>query len=264
MLTMCLCRYSILQRNIPNNFKARSSSLDLGLGQLSASVAPSANGDPDIFDWSAMDDITGDDWSTGFLGVLEGDAPSSIFGEEHTILPEQLDDLKNTSQHGFATGMLPTWTSHVAPLNMACTRSALQPLGYPSALCANTVLNQGSKLSSPFLDQYAALDCDESNSVHLREVSSSTEQKDPLTKDKLQTIRSNETNDDGHNEDSDSSGSTSGRTQVSTGKHRDKNKRRQGVTMELRHLEPDQVNEVLACILASESNVEVKISSSTI
>jgi hypothetical protein len=181
------------------------------------------------------------DWSTDFPGLLEVVHNPMLFPNEQVSQPKQMDQFGPLGDTNFATSMFSPWLGNRTPLDMAAIQSAPPMTAYTPALSAGSVSSHGSGINTPLLNRCAAL-------------STRSPKTDEVEEDDEGSESGEDT--DTPNQPTDRTGSR----KSSVASHRDK--RRKMVTMELRDVKPEQVQKILSCLLSSNPNIDVKISSS--
>jgi hypothetical protein len=181
------------------------------------------------------------DWLTDFPGLLEDVHNPMLYPDEQASQPKQTDQFEPVEDINFTASMFCPWLGNVAPLDMAAIQSA-PPMTTYTPVSAGSVSSHGSGINTPLLTQCAAL-------------STRSPKNDEVDEGDEDSESSEDT--DTANQPTDRTGSR----KSSVASH--KNKRRKMVTMKLRDVEPEQVQKILSCLLSSNPNVDVKISSSS-
>lgn len=195
--------------------------------------------DTDILGLKTVNNFMSGDWSTDFPGLLEGVHNPMLFPDEQASQPKQMDQFGPLEDTNFAASMFSPWLGNGTPLDMAAIQSSPPMTAYTPALTAGGVSSHGSGINTPLLNRCAALSM---RSPKTDEVDEDDE-------------------DSESGEDTDTTNQPTDCTKSNVASHRDK--RRKMITMELRDVEPEQVQKVLSCLLSSNPNVNVKISSSS-
>jgi hypothetical protein len=186
-----------------------------------------------------MDDFMSGDWSHDFPGLLEGVHNPMLFPDEQASQPKQMDQFGPLEDTNFAAPIFSPRLSDGAWLDMPAVRSATPMTSYTPALSAGSVSSTGSRLDAHLLNQRAAF-------------STRSPKTDEIDED-------DEDSESGEDTDTASQPPDRiGSLKSSVAAHR--NKRRKTVTMELRGVEPEQVQKILSCLLFSNPTVDVKIS----
>jgi hypothetical protein len=182
------------------------------------------------------------DWSTDFPGLLEGVHNPMLFLDEQASQPKQMDQFGPLEDTSFAASMFSPCLGNGTWLDMAAIQSATPMTAQTPALSAGSVSSHGSGLNNHLLNQCAALST-----------------RSPKTDEDDEDDEDSESG-----EDTDTANQPTDRTESmksSVASHRDK--RRKTVNMELRGMEPEQVQKIMSCLLFSNSTVDVKISCSS-
>jgi hypothetical protein len=207
-------------------------------------VSRNNDSDTDILGLRTIDKSMSGDWLTDFPGLLEEVHNPMLFPDEQANQPKQMDQFGPLEDSNFAASMFSPWLGSEtrSRLDMAVIQSATPMTAYTPALSAGSVSSHGSGINTPLLNRCAAL---------------STRSPKP-----------DEVDEDGENSESSEDIDTANRPTNHTGSrkssvasHRDK--RRKTVTMELRGVEPEQVQKILSCLLSSNPTVDVKIACSS-
>jgi hypothetical protein len=189
-----------------------------------------------------IDNFMSGDWSTDFPGLLEEVHNPMFFPDEQTSQPKQMEQFRPLENTNFAASMFSPWLSNRTRPGMVGTQFGTPMTAYTPALSAGSVSSHGSGLSTSLLNRCAALSTRSPNADEVDEDGEDSESDEDIDTANEPTAR------------------TAGR-KSSVASHRDK--RRKTVTMELRGVEPEQVQKILSCLLSSNPTVDVNISCSS-
>lgn len=182
------------------------------------------------------------DWSTDFPGLLEEVHNPMFFSDEQASQPKQMDQFRPLENTNFAASTFSPWLGNRTRPDMAGMQPGTPMKAYTPALSAGSVSSHGSGINTSLLNRCAALS--------------------------TRSPKTDEVDEDGEDSESDEDIDTAnqptdrtGSRKSSVASHRDK--RRKTVTMELRGVEPEQVQKILSCLLSSNPTVDVQISCSS-
>lgn len=183
-----------------------------------------------------------EDWSTDFPGLLEEVHNPIFFPDEQASQRKQVNQFRPLENTNFDASMFSPWLGNRIRPDMAGTQSGTPMAAYTPALSAGSVSSHGSGVNTSLSNRCAALS--------------------------TRSPKTDEVDDDGEDsesgEDIDTANQPTARTgsrKLGVASHRDK--RRKTVTMELRGVEPEQVQKILSCLLSSNPTVGVNISCSS-